>query len=33
VLDLDGGLRPVTELAQTAGVTVGADDFTVPKAD
>jgi 3,4-dihydroxyphenylacetate 2,3-dioxygenase len=30
VLDLDGKVRPVTELAQTAEVTVGADGFTVP---
>jgi catechol 2,3-dioxygenase len=28
VLDLDGAVRPVTELAQTAEVTVGADGFT-----
>ena len=28
VLDLDGKVRPVTELAQTAEVTVGADGFT-----
>ena len=30
VLDLDGKVRPVTELAQTAEVTVGADGFTAP---
>jgi catechol 2,3-dioxygenase len=30
VLDLDGGVRPVTELRQTAEVTVGADGFTPP---
>jgi 3,4-dihydroxyphenylacetate 2,3-dioxygenase len=30
VLDLDGVVQPVTELAQTAEVTVGADGFTVP---
>jgi len=30
VLDLDGKLRPVVELAQTAEITVGADGFTVP---
>jgi catechol 2,3-dioxygenase len=30
VLDLDGKARPVTELAQTAEVTVGADGFTSP---
>src|SRR5215469_520882 len=28
VLDLDGAVQPVTELAQTAEVTVGADGFT-----
>jgi hypothetical protein len=30
VLDLDGKLQPVVELAQTAEVTVGADGFTGP---
>jgi 3,4-dihydroxyphenylacetate 2,3-dioxygenase len=30
VLDLDGKVRPVAELAQTAEVTVGADGFTAP---
>ena len=30
VLDLDGKVRPVTELAQAAEVTVGADGFTAP---
>jgi len=30
VLDLDGKVRPVVELAQTAEVTVGADGFTAP---
>jgi catechol 2,3-dioxygenase len=30
VLDLDGKPRPVTELAQAAEVTVGADGFTAP---
>jgi hypothetical protein len=30
VLDLDGKVRPVTELAQTAEATVGADGFTAP---
>jgi catechol 2,3-dioxygenase len=30
VLDLDGKIRPVVELAQTAEVTVGADGFTIP---
>ncbi len=30
VLDLDGKVRPVTEIAQTAEVTVGADGFTAP---
>jgi 3,4-dihydroxyphenylacetate 2,3-dioxygenase len=30
VLDLDGEVRPVTELAQTAEVAVGADGFTAP---
>ena len=33
VLDLDGAVRPVTALAQTAEVTVGADGFTTTKAD
>jgi 3,4-dihydroxyphenylacetate 2,3-dioxygenase len=33
VLDLDGSVRAVTQLAQTAEVTVGADGFTIPKAD
>jgi hypothetical protein len=28
VLDLDGKVRPVAELAQAAEVTVGADGFT-----
>jgi hypothetical protein len=27
---LDGKVRPVTELAQAAEVTVGADGFTAP---
>jgi catechol 2,3-dioxygenase len=31
VLDLDGKPRPVTELAQTAEVRVGADGFTAPE--
>ena len=30
VLDLDGKVRPVTELAQAAEVSVGADGFTAP---
>ena len=30
VLDLDGRLRPVVELEQTAEATVGADGFTGP---
>ena len=30
VLDLDGKVRPVVDLAQTAEVTVGADGFTAP---
>ncbi len=30
VLDLDGAVRPVTDIAQTAEVTVGADGFTAP---
>jgi len=30
VLDLDGKVRPVTELTQTAEVTVGADGYTAP---
>jgi 3,4-dihydroxyphenylacetate 2,3-dioxygenase len=30
VLDLDGHVRPVTELAQPAEATVGADGFTAP---
>jgi catechol 2,3-dioxygenase len=30
VLDLDGKVRPVADLAQTAEVTVGADGFTAP---
>jgi hypothetical protein len=30
VLDLDGKVRPVAELAQTAEVSVGADGFTAP---
>ena len=33
VLDLDGKVRPVTELAQTAEVTVGADGFTAPPSE
>jgi catechol 2,3-dioxygenase len=33
VLDLDGNTRPVTELAQTAEVTVGADGFTAPPSE
>ena len=32
VLDLDGKVRPVVELAQTAEATVGADGFTAPSA-
>ena len=32
VLDLDGKVRPVAELAQTAEATVGADGFTAPSA-
>ena len=30
LLDLDGKVRPVVELAQTAEVAVGADGFTAP---
>jgi catechol 2,3-dioxygenase len=30
VLGLDGAIRPVTEPAQAAEATVGADGFTVP---
>jgi catechol 2,3-dioxygenase len=30
VLDLDGKVRPVTELARAAEATVGADGFTAP---
>ncbi len=30
VLDLDGEVRPVADIAQTAEVTVGADGFTAP---
>jgi catechol 2,3-dioxygenase len=33
VLDLDGKIRPLVELAQTAEVTVGADGFTAPPAE
>jgi catechol 2,3-dioxygenase len=33
VLDLDGRVRPVVELAQTAEVTVGADGFTPPPSE
>jgi catechol 2,3-dioxygenase-like lactoylglutathione lyase family enzyme len=33
VLDLDGKVRPVVELAQTAEVSVGADGFTAPPSE
>jgi len=33
VLDLDGKVRPVVELAQTAEVSVGADGFTAPASE
>ena len=33
VLDLDGKVRPVIEIAQTAEVTVGADGFTAPQSE